>query len=501
MAAITAATLPSGFLKTPSTNKVATISNYVSSIDLHKDDIRDMLVERYGSPRISTDLEFIFGDKRPVAQTEFSHFEEEMIMEEVKFTTDLDADDAGTAFTAAAAGNDEPILCTVDAAYLATGTGNPATGKHSVRVGDIILLKTGQTMFVAATADGFRAPWTAALNAAATPTAAQFVAYPYKNWTSASITLLGGATNAPIVSRENVEFGSAGNQYLSPRVFKYTNNVQIIDDIYAVSGSEMTNQIWIPVKGVGGKTGYLWYYKGELDTRNRFENYSDGQCLVGEQVVAGGNLEGAGYRGTRGYFNDLLTYSGQMDVNRTGGNSFTIASMRAIAKHLNKYRGAKENAFYVGINLSDDVEQAVGGLMGAYSGGMNFGAFNNSEDMMVNLGFSGFKVLNYKFALKNLDMLNDPKSLGATNMNYSYWGMIVPLDSQADAKDRSSMIPSLSIRYKAMDGYSREMEHFLNGGVNGVYTEDLDGLKFIYRTERAFEGMALNRHFLVTGNA
>ena len=472
--------LPIGFVRTPSTAKQATLDNYVSSIDLHKDDIYDQLINRYGPQRITEDLWAVHGDMRPVKQTEFSHFEEEWIHEEAEITATVGTDQVAA-------------LATVSAPYLTVAAGPPASpsnGKTSLRVGDVILLNTGQTALVTETSDAHRST----VHGTLSPADNQVAIVPYQDWTTDSQTALGAGTNVAVVSRENVEFGKMGDEFLTPNVFKYSNTCQIIDETYAASGTEMTNQIWINVRGVNGKSGYLWYYRGELDARNRFENYAEVQMLVGEQAANGGTLANSGHRGTRGYLNDLEAYSGRFEDN-FATNNVTTDDLRTMVKHLNKYRGARENAMYMGIDLSNQIEKAVASDVAYFSGGQNFGAFNNSESTFVNLGFSSLKISNYRFAFKTFDLFNHPKLLGAPGMDYTWWGMVVPLDSVPDAKS-GDMLPSLSVRYKAMEGYSREMEHFLTGGANGIYTERTDGVYFNYRTERAFEGCALNRHFL-----
>ena len=66
-----------------------------------------------------------------------------------------------------------------------------------------------------------------------------------------------------------------------------------------------------------------------------------------------------------------------------------------------------------------------------------------------------------------------------------------------DAKS-GNKIPSLRMRYKAANGYSREMEHWLTGSaVLQNKTETQDRLKSHYRTERGFEGFAANRYMLI----
>jgi hypothetical protein len=168
-----------------------------------------------------------------------------------------------------------------------------------------------------------------------------------------------------------------------------------------------------------------------------------------------------------------------------------------MVKSLDKYRGAKENALYAGINLSLDIDDLLA-AQGAYAaGGANYGTFQNNKDMALNLGFNSFTRGGYTFHKKTYDLFNHPKLLGATGQKYNGYGMIIPMDTQKDAKSGDA-IPSLRIRYKAANGYSRDMEHWLTGSAvlqNKTNTEDV--LKSHYRCERGFEGYAANRYMLI----
>jgi hypothetical protein len=273
--------------------------------------------------------------------------------------------------------------------------------------------------------------------------------------------------------------------------------VTIIDDAYAATGSEMTNQVWTLVQGVDGKEGYVWHYKGELDTRNRFENYREISGIIGKQAT--GTLAARGYRGTRGYLADLDAYAPAFKDDFVT-NAPDIDDLRTMAKNINRYRGAKKNAFYAGVDLYNIIETQIANTIGFYANGQNYGTVANSaEDNFVNLGYNRFQVSNTQFYMKMYDLFNHPKLLGASaavggSMNYSYWGMVMPMTVVPDAKT-TELLPSLRMRYKQMEGYSRELEHWLTGAVNGVYTNKTDKLEFNYRSEIGFEATALNRHF------
>lgn len=454
----------------PSVNKTATTTNYVSSINLSKPEIHEELVGRFGNQRIADDLYFIFGDSMPTGNKKYTHYEEEWIH------------DNGTMQTATAptSGQAETTF-TVPAAFLNGGV-------TTLRAGDIIMFSVNkQIALVSATS--------AAAIAGSTVTAGANLVklIPYKPW---SFTSGSNATEIPftIIGRENIEFGSAPTEFLSPKVYEYTNNLMILDDAYAASGSAHADQTWIRAKGVDGKEGWVWTYKGELDARNRFENYCELMKLVGTTTVASGTLEGRGFSGTRGYLTDLELNSGRFQADFSSA-TIDADDLRAMAKHLNKFRGARENAMYLGIDLYNKIEKAIALEQAAFSTGQNFGAFNNSVDTFVNLGFTAVGVSGYKFAFKAFDLFNHPKLLGTTGLNYSWWGFVMPLQGAPDPKT-GVMLPPLRTRYRAMEGYSREMEHWLTGGANGVYTNTVDGVFYNYRAEVGFEASGLSRHFL-----
>jgi len=199
-------------------------------------------------------------------------------------------------------------------------------------------------------------------------------------------------------------------------------------------------------------------------------------------------------RGTEGLF-DFVSNKGQsMDL---GSAAITMADFDAIIKSLDKHRGAKEYAMYAGINLSLDIDDLLA-AQGAYAaGGANFGTFQNNKNMALNLGFNSFTRGGYTFHKKTYDLLNHPKLTAHSGSNYPGWGICIPMDMQKDAKS-GEKLPSLRMRYKAANGYSREMEHWLTGSaVLANKTETQDRLMSHYRTERGFEGFAANRYMLI----
>ena len=78
-----------------------------------------------------------------------------------------------------------------------------------------------------------------------------------------------------------------------------------------------------------------------------------------------------------------------------------------------------------------------------------------------------------------------------------YVGAAIPLATVVDPQtgDRN---PSLEMNYKASNGYSREMEHWITGSVLGASTDGNDFAQFNYRSEVCLVTRGANRHALIT---
>jgi hypothetical protein len=452
---------------TPSNVAVASTSNYIGSdvllassvgtaanVPLHKRDVDEQLIKRYGDQGI-TGLMELLGSKKETTSDTFEHYEETHLH---------------NTFTAVITTG----VLTIDTSSLDSGSddGNPA-----LRAGDLILGASGATYYVQAVS------------------------------TVDTFVLKQVADGALAVADADTKFSIIGNIYaeqtgqpkgLTPRVHQYQNNTQIIKESFTVSGSEATNAVYVKVNSPEFGSGYLWYLQGEADTYQRFLDYSELAMIVGDPgdgtlTDAATDAAGNALKPTEGLLKFIENKGQNMDL---GSSAITMADFDAAVKSLDKFRGSKEMALYAGIDLSLDIDDLLAS-QGAYAaGGANYGTFANNKDMALNLGFNSFSRGGYTFHKKTYDLFNRPDLLGATGFKYNGFGMCIPMDSQKDAKS-GEKIPSLRMRYKAANGYSREMEHWLTGSaVLQNKTNETDELRCNYRTERGFEGFAPNRFLL-----
>lgn len=461
--------IPGALQATPSNVAVATTNNYVSSIDLvnrmdggttdaaqalHKRDVDEQLIKRYGNQGI-TGLMELLGSKKETTANTFEHYEETFLHN--SFSGSFHASN-GT---------------------LTIGSGDrDSAGNTVLREGDLLLGNTGVMYYVA------------------------------EGTTQPDHTAICKELDGTLAVGTDTTFAVVGNAYaeqtdqpggVTPRVHHYQNKCQIIKESFVVSGSEATNAVYVKVNSPESGTGYLWYLQGEADTYQRFMDYSELAMIIGQSddgSLRDGNADdsaGSSVKTTEGLLSFIENKGQSMDL---GSSAITMADFDAAVKSLDKYRGAKEMALYAGINLSLDIDDLLAS-QGAYAaGGANYGTFANNKDMALNLGFNSFSRGGYTFHKKTYDLFNRPDLLGASGFNYNGFGMCIPMDSQKDAKS-GEKIPSLRMRYKAANGYSREMEHWLTGGaILQNKTNGKDELRCNYRTERGFEGFAPNRFLL-----
>ena len=313
--------------------------------------------------------------------------------------------------------------------------------------------------------------------------------------------------NAAAITAGNAECAVIGNLYAQgtnqPGKFYQTsltkrqNSFIITKDTFHVNGSQATNIGWLKV---GGQ--YRWYVKGEMDARKRFMNqreammlWSNGNSTAADTINVGGE-----FNKSEGYFAAVEDRGIVADSAFTPGTTFT--DMDLIILELDKEGAVNEYAMYLDRQTSLNIDDMLAAGPNLAAGGSvtsglasQFGAFQNSEDMAVKLGFKSFTRGGYTFHKHDWKLLNDPTMGGRGNVK----GAMIPMTQVADAKT-GVKAPALEMNYKAANGYSRDIEHWVEGGgVLGFNTNDQDVAKFHYRSECNLVTRAANQHVLIKG--
>jgi len=279
-----------------------------------------------------------------------------------------------------------------------------------------------------------------------------------------------------------------------PEVIRRINSYAIVKDRFQVAGSQATNIGYVNI----GNGDYRWFMYGEQEARKRFMDKREMTLLFGELNDGSNDV---GIAGSEGY----ITALEQRGINVTNANANPLDSFAEfddIILELDKQGAPSEYAMY--LNRKQDLaidDMLASGISTGVTAGLagQFGAFNNDANMAVKLGFKSFTRGGYTFHKHDWKLLNDPTLVGASN---KFQGVMCPLTQVTDA--RSGMkAPALEMKYKASNGYSREMEHWVTGG--GVLGHNNNGdtgadvATFHYRSEVALLTRAANQHVLIKG--
>jgi len=330
-----------------------------------------------------------------------------------------------------------------------------------------------------------------------------------KPYTAADMTALSSAAGALKIFVYGSEYkkGTTDSDIKSvtPSFTQYSNSPIIIKEKYSISGSDTAQIGWVEVATEAGASGYLWYLKAESETRLRFEDYLEMSVVEGELVSGGSTLGADGYKGTEGLFAAIQSRGNVI-------NNFTavggLGSFDNILKNLDTQGAIEENMLFLNRQTSLDFDDMLAGLSAGANGGTAYGLFENSEEMALNLGFTGFRRGSYDFYKTDWKYLNDASTRGATNgageVGSGIDGVLVPAGTSTvydQILGTNIRRPFLHVRYRASQADDRRMKSWLTGSVGGAYTSDLDAMEVHFLSERCLVVQAANNFVLFTASA
>ena len=361
---------------------------------------------------------------------------------------------------------------------------------HAVRVGQTIVIK-GKT----ADRTGIAKAYVSNVNGATV------TALPY-----ATATLDTPFSDADIIDLfvfgSEFKKGDTGmSGAVTPQHVSLTNKPIILKDKYEISGSDASQIGWVEVTGESGQTGYLWYIKAEGDTRSRFEDYLEMAMVEAEKAEAASTIDTtfgvSGDVGTEGLFAAIEsrghTATGFLD----GNAADDLADFDNLLKILDKEGAIEENMLFVNRATALNLDDMLAAINAHYTGGTSYGVFNNSEDMALNLGFSGFRRGSYDFYKTDWKYLNDASTRGLTG---GIEGVLIPAGTSTvydQVLGKNLKRPFLHVRYRASEADDRRMKTWVTGSVGGAATSDLDAMEVHYLSERCLVVQGANNFLLM----
>jgi hypothetical protein len=398
----------------------------------------------------------------------------------------------------------------VSANQITIGTdldGNAGAAVHGIRVGDTILVSSSRD---GATTQCYVKTRTAG--------ASTIVALPYKAALmsdAAAGTLTDGTCTVMVYGSEFAKGTSGQTSSNEPVHQSFSNKPIILKDFYQINGSDASQIGWVEISGEDGQNGYLWYLKAEGDTRTRFSDYVEMSMVESVRALAASTIHddtvyGGGTAstvitatdpGTEGLF-AAIEDRGNLTSGVTGVNPATdLAEFDAILAEFDKQGAIEENMMFVNRATALAMDDMLASMNSYGAGGTSYGVFDNSEDMALNLGFSGFRRGSYDFYKTDWKYLNDNATRGgAVESSSAIRGVIVPagVSSVYDQQlGKNLKRPFLHVRYRKGQSEDRKMKTWITGSVGGNVTTDLDAMNVHYLSERCLIVQGANNFMLM----
>ncbi len=341
-------------------------------------------------------------------------------------------------------------------------------------------------------------------------------AYPFTtaNWDTLGIAAAAGAAGLKIFVYGSLfaKGTGSGNFSVQPQFTQYSNQPIIIKDRFEINGSDMAQIGWVEVATEDGTSGYLWYLKSESETRLRFDDYLEMAMVEGELADANGgfvaqqaNVPGfSGVNGAAGSINahgteglfQAITNRGNIMSGFQGATG--ISDFDQILKNLDTQGAIEENMLFLNRDTDLEFDDMLSQISAGQSGGTAYGLFENSEDMALNLGFSGFRRGSYDFYKTSWKYLNDASTRGAVAVN-NIDGVLIPAGTSTvydQILGTNIRRPFLHVRYRASQGDDRRYKNWITGTAGGAYTSEIDSMIVNWLSERCLVTQAANNFVL-----
>lgn len=279
--------------------------------------------------------------------------------------------------------------------------------------------------------------------------------------------------------------GTFGAKPKIPRVYRWSNNTQIVKTNFGETGSSATNKL--PFRSVEGMEGSLLILGGDAADRLQFSRVS-GALFFGKQSD---NLTVTS--DATGFTVPIKTTQGLDDYITTYGNilpysvgNFDLDDFDALGEIFNRERiGSKNILMPMAFNLHSQINTTLKDYMDntcfqyakeTWPFKSDLMQTSDARDFFLWLNFAGLSKNGYHFLIKHQAELDEIQGAGTVNYPWVNTGYALPVQGYKNKEMNDAWSPSIGYRYKALNGYNREMQTTWTGGapVKARATSSLD---------------------------
>jgi len=278
---------------------------------------------------------------------------------------------------------------------------------------------------------------------------------------------------------------------LDSQFASYEQSPVIVKEMVKESGSNMAQITWIEVTNEStGQSGYVWYFKNYSDTEKRYFNAVESKLIRGKRWA--GDVLAAGYEGTQGL----------IDIAREGnifeGLVSDLNDVDELIERMDAQGGISENYMYGTTAFGTSIDDF---LQAENVTGVSWGAFNNDQNMALNLEFKGFQRAGYSFYKSRWRYLTEPTSEGSLEGVNKIHAVMIPSGSKTlrdQVNGGTTTEPLLQVRYRAYGKENRKFKVAMRSFDEGT-TGGQDRVITDFLTERCLQAAGRNNIFIFQG--
>lgn len=279
---------------------------------------------------------------------------------------------------------------------------------------------------------------------------------------------------------------------------------QIFKATAKVEGSEATNGKWFTEYADGSRSfwSYLqqqmdYTHLANISTAMMFQQEVNNNGIVDPYPLATGNP----VRTTKGLKPSILGGGGHAETYPIGG--FSVSKYDRMSQIFEDEKAGGQGVWLYGFPLGTEMENEL--VNYNKDTAINY-TFGDRMDRVLSIGFKQVTKAERTFMLKKLGAFSDKARMG----QYAYVrnsAFILPLDNRIvysdQSKSESRSQPTILLRYKALNGYSRRNENFTINGTHATTSEriisEIDKDSVNTRCEIGFEHVAVNQFIHLQG--
>ncbi|MGV6830316.1 MAG: hypothetical protein ACWA5P_01980 [bacterium] len=283
------------------------------------------------------------------------------------------------------------------------------------------------------------------------------------------------------------EFNFTEGKTWNPEII--TNYPKIIKEFFEVSDSDLAHITWVQTP-----YGDMWYSYDLQRTTDLYDNKLEMTHIFDKRATDASAAATGGFaQGMKGIVQQVEE-RGNIANERIAG----IEELSDISYRIKRQGGCREYTIFADHGQMADFRRMLGAVNGHYAAGANYGVFQNSAEMALNLDFSSVKIDGVSYHITPWKLQDDPTLMGLANFNATNLAaLIVPTGTKPvyeEGQDRQA--PYLSIRYRKSGGTDRYKKTEFFGGKIGT-PHKKDTFEMLCTTEQTNQVVGANEWFVV----